>query len=279
MIPRFWLLDTGFCTASEHHMISGGARRPVRAHAVAALLEHPAKGLVLFDTGYAPRVLAAMNDFPFQVYRSLTPTTTRAEWSVVAQLERLGFKAGDVRTVVVSHLHADHIGGWLDFPEARPVLSAQALEVMPKRGFAALKHGFLPRLAPDVLTPRAEIVREFAGEALPALGATHDLFGDGLLRLVPLPGHARGQVGLHALTAHGPVLFASDGCWWSEAYRANRPPHPLPLRLFFDDAAQSVATVDRLHRYNKAQPETWIVPTHCPEVAALLEPGVPRAFP
>ena len=278
MSLRFWLLDTGFCAASEHHMIRGGAHRPAQAHAVAVLLEHPREGLVLFDTGYAPRVLEAFNVFPFQVYRYMTPTTHHAEWSVKAQIGHLGFQARDVRTVVISHLHADHIGGWLDFPEARTVIARKAFDLMGLRGFPALRHGFLPMLAPTRLEARANIIENFSGEALPEVGGTHDLFGDGLLRLVPLPGHARGQTGLYAQTMRGPVLFAADGCWLSRAYRENTPPHPLPMNLFFDDANATAQTVNSLHRFHQAQPKTWIVPTHCPEIAAMLEPGVPRAF-
>jgi glyoxylase-like metal-dependent hydrolase (beta-lactamase superfamily II) len=110
------------------------------------------------------------------------------------------------------------------------------------------------------------------------LGPTHDLFGDGVLRLVPLPGHARGQVGLYAETVRGPVLFAADGCWWSQSYRDNRPPHHLPMHLFFDDAAKTLETLRLLHSFSKAHPNVWIVPTHCPEIAALLQPGMPEEF-
>ena len=272
---KLWLLNTGFCAASEHHLMRGAPRRATTAHALCALLEHP-RGLVLFDTGYAPRVLDAFGVFPFWIYRALTPTTTRPEWGAVAQLERSGFKASDVRLVIVSHLHADHIGGLKDFPDARIVLSERALEVSRRRGFRALRHGFVPMLAPDDLEDRAQVIRDFTDAPLTPFGATHDLFGDGTVRLMPLPGHARGQIGAYIEPCR--TLLAADGAWLSAAFRQNRPPDAVPLRAFFDDPAATIQTLDRLHRFHLDHPDVRIVPTHCPEFAALVPPGTARVM-
>ena len=271
---KLWLLNTGFCGASEHHLMRGAPRRATTAHALFALLEHPTHGLVLFDTGYAPRVLNAFRVFPFWVYGVLTPTTTRPEWSARAQLERLGFKPTDVRWVIVSHLHADHIGGLRDFPNARIVLSAEALKVSRLRGFRALRHGFLPMLAPDDLEQRVSVIPNFEDAPLEPFGVTHDLFQDGTVRLLRLPGHARGQIGAYIESCQ--TVLAADGAWLSESFRRNRPPDKLPLRIFFDDPVATITTLDRLHRFHLAHPDVRIVPTHCPEFAALVPPGTAR---
>ena len=52
---KIHLLNTGFCAADEQHLLRGTAHRATTAAAICALLEHPTQGLVLFDTGYAPR--------------------------------------------------------------------------------------------------------------------------------------------------------------------------------------------------------------------------------
>jgi glyoxylase-like metal-dependent hydrolase (beta-lactamase superfamily II) len=268
------LFNTGFCAASEHHLLHGAPPKRTAAHAIAALIEHERHGLTLFDTGYAPRVLEAYKIFPFWVYGALTPTTTRAEWSLKSQLENLGFAAGDVRTVIVSHLHADHIGGLRDFPNARLVLSAAALEVSRLRGFAALRHGFLPSLAPSDLEARAQVVAAFQDAPLASFGRTHDVFGDGSVRLVPLPGHARGQIG--AWLEELKTFLVTDGAWSTRAITENRPPHPAPLNLFFDDARATLSTLESLHRFHLEHPEAHLVPTHCPEYASLVPPGSSR---
>jgi glyoxylase-like metal-dependent hydrolase (beta-lactamase superfamily II) len=276
-LVRFWLIDTGYCSASEHHVMRGGERKTFKAHALAVLLEHPTAGRFLFDTGYAPRVRLAFKHFPFQLYGAMTPVTTRMEWSVLAQLDRIGIKPSTISSVIVSHFHADHIGGLRDFKEARIITSQEAFDDVRKaRGFAALRRAFVPALMPSS-SHQFELIENFESEALEPFGATHDLLGDGSLRLIPLPGHARGQVGLFAQTVVGPVLFAADGAWTSEAIRENRPPAPLALHLI-GDPRETVKTLRNLHEFAQAHPDVWIIPTHCPEVAALITRGQPRAF-
>jgi glyoxylase-like metal-dependent hydrolase (beta-lactamase superfamily II) len=274
---RFWLLDTGYCTASEHHLMRGGEHKTIKTHAMAVLLEHPKFGKILFDTGYAPRVRKAFRSFPFQIYGALTPVTTRSEWSVIAQLAKLGITPSDVSSVIVSHFHADHIGGLRDFPHSSLIASRQAFEdVNGRQGFSALRRAFVPALMPDSLE-RFELIDGFKSEALGPFGATHDLVGDGSLRLVHLPGHALGQVGLLARTTIGPVFFASDGAWLSAAVRENRPPATVALRLV-GHPRETLQTLANLHAFGQSNPEVWIVPSHCPEVAALVKRGQPRAF-
>lgn len=278
-IPKvnFSLIDTGYCTASEHQVMRGGERKTFKAHALAVLLEHSTAGRILFDTGYAPRVRSAFKHFPFGLYGALTPITTRLEWSALAQLDRIGIKPSMVSSVIISHFHADHIGGLRDFKDARFITSRQAFDdVRAARGFAALRRAFLPALMPDS-SHQFELIDSFESDPLEPFGATYDLLGDGSLRLVSLPGHARGQVGLFAQTSIGPVLFAADGAWTSEAIRENRPPAPLALRLIGDPRA-TVKTLRNLHEFANAHPNVWIIPTHCPEIAALITRGQPRAF-
>ena len=268
---KIHLLNTGFCAADEHHLLRGAARRATTAAAICALIEHPTQGLVLFDAGYAPRVLEAFKDWPFSLYGRVTPVTAQANWSAVAQLERLGFRARDVRFVIASHLHADHIGGLRDFPSARIVLTRAALEISRLRGWRALRHAFVPALLPTDFETRALVIKDFGDLTLAPFGATHDLFGDCTVRLVSLPGHARGQIGAYLPTAR--VLLVADGAWSTQAIRDNHPPHLLPLHIAFDNANQTLGTLGKLHRFHLEQPQVTLLPTHCPQLAALVRSG------
>ena len=90
MIDAFFLLDTGYCKASEAALVRGGAwNRTVDCHALVALLHHTREGWLLFDTGYAgPRLASATARFPYRLYRWLLPAHTRPEQSAAAQLTR-----------------------------------------------------------------------------------------------------------------------------------------------------------------------------------------------
>lgn len=262
------ILDTGYCLAWEHHVIQGGARRRIACHSLIALLQHPQQGWLLWDTGYAPRMLDATQHLPFSLYQRATPLRLRPELAVAAQLDRLGLKPQAIRRVIISHFHADHIAGLRDFPEAELIVHQAAYDDMNKRqGLAALRHGIIPALIPDDFRERATLLSSFVDAPLPALGGTHDLFGDGSLKLVGLPGHARGQMGLLAQTERGPLFFAADACWLTQSVRERRPPHRV-THLFVDDPRSVSTTIDRLSEFCKQRPEVTLIPSHCPEAYA-----------
>jgi len=261
------ILDTGSCRASLHHLISGGARSSVNVHSLVALLEHPTRGWMLWDTGYAGRIFDATKRWPYRIYRWVTPMKFSPQQSVVAQLAHIGLRRQDVRTVLLSHLHPDHVAGLMDFPEAEWIVTADAWNaVARKSGFGALLAAFVPGLLPANFESRARLLEAsaFNGPPLDPFGPTHDLFGDGSATLVALPGHARGQIGLLAKTAGGALFFVSDACWLSESYRECRTPGAI-TRIIAADWSEVADTIDRLHRFWLANPDIAIVPTHCPE--------------
>ncbi len=263
------ILDTGYCLVSEHHLIQGGRRRKVDCHALVALISHPLHGWLLWDTGYAPRLLDATRRLPFRLYRHVTPLRLRPTLAVAAQLERRGLAPRDIRHVVISHFHADHIAGLRDFPGARLIASQAAYaDIARRQGLGALRRGFIPALMPGDFGARATLI-DCGGPPLGALGPTHDLFGDGSLLLVALPGHARGQLGMLAHTERGRILLAADGSWLRRAIRERRPPHRI-TDLFVDDPAAVRETIGRLHAFAQANPDVVIVPTHCPEAFGQL---------
>jgi glyoxylase-like metal-dependent hydrolase (beta-lactamase superfamily II) len=155
-----------------------------------------------------------------------------------------------------------------DFPDSELIaLQAAYADVAPRRGFNALRRAFIPALLPEDFSFRARLISALDGPALPALGPTHDLFGDGSVLLFALPGHARGQVGMLAHTERGRILFAADGCWMSRSIRERRPPNRV-THLFMDDAWAMRNTIDHLHAFSQMCPDVMIIPSHCPEVFA-----------
>ena len=274
MLNACHILDTGHCLASEHHLIAGGARRRIECHALVALLRHPEHGWVLWDTGYAPRLIEATRRLPFLLYRAVTPLRLRPELAVAAQLAPRGLTPRDIGLVLLSHFHADHLSGLRDFPDAKVVATRAAYEdVAGRTGLAALRRAFVPALMPDDFAGRATLLNPFEGPPLPHLGPTHDVFGDGTLRLVALPGHARGQMGLLAETDKGPFLFVADACYLTRSVAERRPPHRA-TNLFADDARAVRTTLDGLNAFHRACPGVTIVPTHCPDAyARLVEPS------
>jgi glyoxylase-like metal-dependent hydrolase (beta-lactamase superfamily II) len=262
------IVEAGHCHHVEAIVVRGGRLGLVRLPALVGVLRHPVEGVVLFDTGYAPRIHEAAAGWPRRLYPWIVPFASSDATSVRAALVRLGIAPEDVRTIVVSHFHPDHVGGLRDFPRARIVATAEAwLRVKGTRGWEALRLGYLPGLLPADLKERLHLVAGFEDAAYGPFPATHDLLGDGRLRLVPLPGHAAGQIGLLAeLAADRRVLFVADACWVSAGYQRLAPPSRL-THLVTDDPRASRLSLERIHSAWRSDPGLLVVPSHCPSLA------------
>src|SRR5690242_13348095 len=82
------------------------------------LIETGRDGLVLVDTGFGLRDVAAPLERLSRFFLRLLDPDFKAELTAVRQIERLGYTARDVRHIVLTHLDFDHAGGLDDFPEA-----------------------------------------------------------------------------------------------------------------------------------------------------------------
>jgi glyoxylase-like metal-dependent hydrolase (beta-lactamase superfamily II) len=265
---KLTLLSAGYCLGKENQILKDGRNITLRFPAMFALIEHPTEGAIVFDTGYTSRFYDVTRRFPNRIYAHLTPTTITDEKTAGAKLRALGYPPENIRHVILSHLHADHIAGVCDFPNARFIGSKTAFDfARDARGFRALKAAFIPELLPDDFLQRTDSLSPdsacYAPD--PFWDESYDLFGDGSLRMVPLPGHARGQMGVLVQTDKREVLLAADVCWHSRSYREMVPPSFM-ARLIVDSWSEFMSSLDKVHRYHRAHPDTLIVPTHCQEI-------------
>ncbi len=260
---KWTVLSDGWTAAHEAAAISGGSWfRKVRFYATVVLLEHPLHGRVLFDTGYSARFISETARWPYRLYRWLTPVTLTEPRGIIAVLRQRGIEPQSVKHIIISHWHADHIGGLHDFPWTTIHTHQAAWEsIQGLQGIAALRKAFLPGLIPADAASRLSWLAEGS-----------DVFGDGSLRVIDLPGHAIGQIGVRFTARDGQqVLLAADACWLSTAYRHNLMPHAVTKLLH--DWPTYLRTLDRLHRLHKDEPDLLIVPCHCPETAQRIVGG------
>ncbi|MCS6801649.1 MAG: hypothetical protein NZ773_06885 [Dehalococcoidia bacterium] len=219
----FDLLDTGSCRASEHHPVRGSARRARRCRALVGLNRHPEHGVVLWEAGYAPRILAVTARFPYRRSRLATPLLLDGRLPPLPSWPH-GIAASEVRTIR-SHRWPPRSSGGADRCPSRSM-----------GGCRGLRRGVLPALLPS--RARRQPIACFEGPTLPGLGPPYTLLGDGRVRLVRLPGHRRGQLGALLRTIDGLLLLAADACWYSCSLREERLPHPT-TNPFVDDRVLS----------------------------------------
>ncbi len=262
------LFTTGYTPQPYFLAERGRGRSKEPFHATCALIKHPRHGLFLFDTGYSPPFYAASRGFPYSVYGFLSPLVHSTSLTIRDQLKERGIEPDEVRGIIVSHFHADHVAGLCDFDKSEFIASQTAWDdVADRRGFSALKRGFLPALLPNDFADRIRPIEHFHDPGIGPFKHAHDLFGDGSVRLIPIPGHARGQIG--ALVQSGPnerTFLAADATWTLASLRANRLPHWLTYS-FIDSVPDLRRTLAQLHAFSKQYPMIDIVPTHCPEIA------------
>jgi glyoxylase-like metal-dependent hydrolase (beta-lactamase superfamily II) len=229
---------------------------------------------VLYDTGYTPRFFTETTRLPASVYARITPVQCEAGDTAAAQLRRAGVNPRDVSLILISHFHADHVGGLRDFPAARFLFLRSALDPRWRRGsLRGMRHGFLPGLLPTDFDARSEFVEDRGTVPLPLpapeLGRGFDLLGDGSVIGIDLSGHVPGQLGLLVrptsigVTARGPaVLLVADACWSGRAVTHDELPHPL-ARLAIDDWPRYRRVITALRRISAANDDVLIVPSHC----------------
>lgn len=117
---------------------------------------------------------------------------------VLAQLAAAGYQPSQVKRIVITHAHPDHIGALkelVDATGAQVIASAEERRVIegeisvPLPDPAALPALFKIVKLPESRFPRVPVGRVVAdGDVIPAFGG---------LRVVPMPGHAPGQIALY----------------------------------------------------------------------------------
>ena len=271
------MLFAGSCRHPQRMTISGGSLRPTDYAALPVLIDHPHAGPMLFDTGYDPAFFTATQPFPERFYRWLTPTHLATGQDVASQCRSLGLRAEDIRHVILSHLHADHMAGLHAFPNAKVHCAAAGYQAaISASRWGGVRHGILRALFPDDLSQRVAFYEDGRRIDLPGELApfTHgvDLLGDGSVIAIELPGHSAGHWGvLLADAAHGWHFLIGDAAWSLEAVRDNRPP-PAITTAFMGQTQRVRATLTMLHDLSLAAPAVRITPFHCPERAAEVLP-------
>jgi glyoxylase-like metal-dependent hydrolase (beta-lactamase superfamily II) len=255
--------STGYCTGDNQHIHKKGKKEKLIFHALTALIEHPTLGKIIFDTGYSRRFLEVTKKFPYRLYSMVTPVFYEEKDSLLAQLEKSGVSKEDINHLVISHFHADHIGGMRDFEGLKTWCTKLGLNhIRNTNKYYGVTKGYLGPLLPDRIQtcfPEERLVQKQLGR-FTAWEWTPDCW------FVELPGHAKGQLGLWLKnTNYGDLFLVADGSWSSKAIRERILPSRL-VSVFVDSYSELKETIFGLSDLQSDHPNVEFIPTHCAEV-------------
>jgi glyoxylase-like metal-dependent hydrolase (beta-lactamase superfamily II) len=207
---------------------SRGLRGRLTCH---CLLVETDSGLVLVDTGFGLRDVAAPRTRLSRVFLALTSPEFREEMTAIRQIERLGFDPRDVRNIVLSHLDFDHAGGLDDFPWAAVHLLER------ERDAARAQRTMLDRMRyrPQQWSTQASwrLYQGGEGESWFGFDAVRGLEGvPPEILFIPLIGHTLGHAGVAIRRDDDWLLYAADAYFFHAEMDLVRPRCTPGLRLY-----------------------------------------------
>jgi N-acyl homoserine lactone hydrolase len=202
-VERSGLLNLQHSRAKAAGITDGDEPIQINFHVV----RHPTRGMYIIDSG----VERALRDDPdHAAVRGLVASFMhREKMKIHLPLgEWLSRQKEPLRGVLLTHLHLDHVMGMPDVPKGTPIFAGPG--ETDARAFLNI-------------VVRPNIDRELEGQApiqqwqyQPDAGGRFagvlDVFGDGSLWALSVPGHTPGSTAYVARTPKGPILVTGDTC-------------------------------------------------------------------
>jgi N-acyl homoserine lactone hydrolase len=241
---ELWRLDCGQVEFADYNAFFSDTSEytPGRKTLVAScyLIRH-GTDYMLWDTGLPAALVGNPNSNPAM--------TASLRASITEQLRQIRVRPEQVTIIGISHYHFDHVGQARAFPHARLIMGTGDL--------AALR-GTQPGI------PREALAHWLTGGGeVTEAPSDHDVFGDGSVTMLNLPGHTPGHRALLVRLASGPVMLTGDLYHFTEQVeRRGVPP-------FNTSRAETLASMDRFDRLGRNLRARVIIQHEPADVAKL----------
>ena len=243
---QLWRLDCGKILIKEFNSFFSDTLEykpgPRTIPASCYLIRH-GDDYLLWDTGYPSSFKGK------EVDRGAAVASLRV--TIAEQLAQIGLKPADIDVVGSSHMHGDHTGQAAEFPQAKLVVGKGDFELTKGE-----RDPFGPWRADGA---KLELMH----------GADIDMFGDGSVVALNLPGHTPDHMALLVKLASGNVLLSGDMYHSTEARQIKGVPP------FNTSRAETLASIDRFERLAKHWNAKVIIQHEPADIAKL--PAFPKA--
>ncbi len=246
----------------------------------AVLIRHP-KATFLYDTGLSSAIFTYLADQSLFFRKTLA--NFQLEQSLGSHLQSRGIQQSEIETqsnndagasrirsvaqrgrldfVLLSHLHWDHVSGIPDIPTV-PLRINRVEYDAAQSGLLDANNGLVRRLMGN----NPIDLFDCAGPPYQGFRCSLDLFGDGSVVLVPLPGHTAGNTGMFINSSNGRIFLLGDAAWVSENYLRPATMHPFIWSAVTSDDATARQTLIELHHFARRHPEIPLIAMHDAEM-------------
>ncbi len=201
---------------------SYGRRNRVWLPVSAYLIEHP-QGLLLIDTGWHREIspegkynrfaqVKHMGVGHFLLNQGVVPEGE----ALVEQLAAMKIQPQDIDYLILSHLHTDHASGLRQFTNAKRILASRE-ELDDTKKYAV-------RYAASMWKDVKFDPFSFEETGIGPVGRSLDLFGDGSVELIQIPGHTSGLTAVKLNGGGKFVLLFADGGYAKKSWEELIPP-------------------------------------------------------
>ncbi len=263
---RLSVLHTGKMFSNAGFAYRGGNLLEPRVFGMAGILVQHPKGNLLFDAGFGSRLEEHFKTTPtlMQLLSKYETEQTAAE-----QLRAAGIEPASLLGVVLTHAHWDHVSGLEDLSgvpvwvtrEERDFIRSGNPDSALARSFGALHYK----------------IYEFTGGPYLGFASSLDVFDDGSVVLVPVPGHTPGSIIAFVTLPDGErYALVGDLVWQREGIEipAERP--WLSADMVDNDKMAVRRWIVHMHHLSQQFPDMVIVPAHDRRVQETL-PGLEKA--
>lgn len=223
------------------------------------VIEHP-EGLIVVDTGETART-AQKGYFPRWhpfVRQTADKFLVGPEDEIGQQLQKLGIAPGDVRWVVLTHMHTDHAGGLHHFPRAEILVSHK--EYAAARGLNGIMQGYPRHRWPLWFNPR---LVDFTSEPVGLFPASFTLTKAQDVILLPTEGHSSGHLSVLVREGERSIFLAGDTSYTEQLMLEQAVDGVSP------DEKVAAQTLKRILAYVQENPTVYL-PSHDPETKERL---------
>lgn len=204
----------------------------------AYVIDHPRFGRILIDAGVSAGLEDRLNWVMRRGVRNLNVRIERTTGQWLADQTAPG-------AVFLTHLHFDHVGGLIDLPLTTPIYLGKGeaqersrINLLLGSPADAILHGYGP-------------LREWAFQPDPDGGfeGVLDVFGDGSIWALRVPGHSAGSTAYLVNAIDGPKLVVGDAVSTRLGWEDGMP-QPVPAAA----RASAERSAERLRRFATAHP-------------------------